>query len=206
MREDDCHLQISRACATFAPNMDRSKKYILFFVIMLIGIGFDQVTKWIAEDHFVISRHPDTGEATEVQPRIVVAGDLFTFTYAENDGAFLSLGSDWNPTVRLIVLTILPGLLLLAVMLYMLRADRMGRPEIIAFSLIASGGVGNIIDRIIAGRVIDFMHMDFWGIVETGVFNIADMLIMAGIGVYIVAYFRNRKAEAAENTPPAPQA
>ena len=171
--------------------MNASKKYLLFFVIMLVGVGFDQLTKWIAEDHFVINRHPATGEAIEVQPRIVVAGDLFTFTYAENDGAFLSLGANWDPTIRLIVLTILPGLLLVAVMLYMLRNDRVGRTEVIVFSLIASGGVGNIIDRILAGRVIDFMHMDFWGIVETGVFNIADILIMVGIGIYIVAYFRN---------------
>jgi signal peptidase II len=187
--------------------MDPRKKYILFFLIMLVGIGFDQATKWVAEDYFVISRHPATGEFIETKPRVVVAGDLFTFTYAENDGAFLSLGANWDPTVRLIVLTILPGLLLLGFVFYMLRSDRLGRPEIITFSLIASGGVGNIIDRVIAGRVIDFMHMDFWGIVETGVFNIADMLIMAGIGVFIVNYFRGGKArQEGQDAPPATQA
>jgi signal peptidase II len=187
--------------------MDRRKKYILFFVIMLVGIGFDQATKWIAEDYFVISRHPATGEFTETKPRVVVAGDLFTFTYAENDGAFLSLGANWDPTVRLIVLTVLPGLLLLGFILYMLRSDKLQRPEIIVFSLIASGGVGNIIDRVLAGRVIDFMHMDFWGITETGVFNIADMLIMAGIGVFIVNYFRKPKLEAqGADTPPTTEA
>jgi signal peptidase II len=188
-------LQICRPCATFAPTMDRTKKYILFFVIMLVGIGFDQITKQVAADYFVISRHPATGEAIEVKSRILIAGELFSLTFAENDGAFLSLGSGWNPILRLIVLTVLPGLLLIGVMLYMLRSDKLRRPEIIAFSLIASGGVGNIIDRILAGRVIDFMHMDFWGITETGVFNIADILIMIGIGVYIVAYFRTRHDE-----------
>lgn len=166
--------------------MNRRTKYILFFSILLGGIGIDQLTKWIATQTLIGAG------------RVQVLGDFFAFTYAENDGAFLSLGSNWNPTIRLLTLTILPGLLLVGVMLYMLRAERVGRAECIAFSCIASGGIGNIIDRIAAGRVVDFMHMDFWGITETGVFNIADILIMAGIGVYIVAYFRQRKSEEAE--------
>ena len=168
--------------------MSRRNKYTLFFLVLALGIGLDQVTKWIATETLV-----GVG-------RIRVLGDLFAFTYAENDGAFLSLGSNWDPIVRLIVLTVLPGLLLIGVLFYMLLNNKVGRTESWAFSLIAAGGIGNIIDRIAAGRVVDFMHMDFWGIVETGVFNVADLYIMIGIGIYIVAYFRMRKKPEPETT------
>jgi signal peptidase II len=162
--------------------MTRQNKYILFFVVLFLGIGLDQITKYIATQTLVGAG------------RIRIVGDLFAFTYAENDGAFLSLGSNWNPTVRLLVLTVIPGLLLVSLLLYMLFSDRVNKTEIWAFSLIAAGGIGNIIDRILAGRVVDFMHMDFWGITQTGVFNVADLYIMVGIGVYIVAYFRGQKS------------
>jgi signal peptidase II len=190
--------------------MERRKKFILFALVLFIGIGLDQLTKFVARDHFVLAVYSDddveglqvtggrqvqAGMCKRPADDIPVLGRLFRFTYAENDGAFLSLGATWDPTIRLIVLTILPGILLLGVLVYMLASDKVGRSESWAFSLIAAGGIGNIIDRVAAGWVVDFMHMDFWGITQTGVFNVADLYIMAGIGVYLVAYFKQIRSE-----------
>lgn len=200
--------------------MSRQKKFILFFIVLVVGIGLDQLTKLVAREHFVLATYSvedaerfQSSNGRQIQPGmckrpaddIPVAGRLFRFTYAENDGAFLSLGSTWNPTLRLIALTIVPGFLLIAVMIYMLLSAKVGATEGWAFSLIAAGGIGNIIDRVFVGWVVDFMHMDFWGIVQTGVFNVADIYIMVGIGIYIVAYFKNAKREAAAQAEPDPQ-
>ena len=159
--------------------MDTKKKYILFSVILIVGIALDQVTKWIASAELL-------GEG-----RKEILGKLFSFTYAANEGAFLSLGATWPPAIRLIVLTILPGILLLGFLVYMLRSDKHGKTMSIAFALVAAGGIGNIIDRILNGFVVDFMHMDF-GIFQTGVFNVADIYIMVGVGIFILIMIKER--------------
>lgn len=163
--------------------MKARQRYILFAIILVVGIGLDQITKWMATEFLL-------GEG-----RIEVVGKLFSFVYALNEGAFLSLGSEWPPLLRLIVLTILPGLLLIGFMVYMLRSEKHGKGMSIAFALVAAGGLGNIIDRVLAGKVVDFMHMDF-GIFQTGVFNVADIYIMVGVGILLIQIWRDRKRQA----------
>ena len=160
----------------------KPNKYLLFSVIIILGVALDQVTKIIAKSNLM------------GQPRISYLNDFFTLTYAENDGAFLSLGTDWSPTLRLIVLTIIPGLFLVGLMVYLLRSDKLTLIENIAFALIAAGGIGNIIDRILEGKVVDFMVMELFGW-HTGVFNVADLYIMFGIGLFLVAYIRKMRQE-----------
>ena len=54
---------------------------------------------------------------------------------------------------------------------------------LVALALMLGGGVGNLIDRLVNdGRVIDFMHVGV-GVLRTGVFNVADMALMAGLGL-----------------------
>lgn len=162
--------------------MRNRNKYLLFSLIVLIGVGLDQWTKWLAVQHLKGSYVYD-------------ADAFFTFTFVENEGAFLSLGSSLPPTLRLILLTILPGLLLIGVMIYMLRSRHTGLMENLVFALIAAGGIGNIMDRIIAGKVVDFMHMNF-GFAETGIFNVADLYIVIAIILYVFGYILKRRKQA----------
>ena len=116
------------------------------------------------------------------------------------------MGSNWSPALRLICLTILPGLLLIGVMIYFLRNDKVRAPEAIVFALITAGGVGNIIDRILAGKVVDFMFMNLdifnqdWDWAKTGIFNVADLYIVIGVIMYLFtagrAWIRASKAPA----------
>lgn len=167
--------------------MNTRKKYLLFFSIVVIGVALDQWTKQLAVKYLQ-------------GPGVYDGNAFFSWAFAENDGAFLSLGSTLPDGLRLVLLTILPGLLLIGVIIYMLRSKTTGLLENIVFALISAGGIGNIIDRIMAGKVVDFMHMNYWGIAETGIFNVADLYIVFGIILYAIAYVINwRKQKATAN-------
>ena len=159
-----------------------AKKYLIFIVVIVFGVLIDQVSKQIVRNDIPLH------ERTEYMD------GFFTITHVKNDGAFLSLGSTWDPTLRLVVLTIIPGLFLIGLMVYLLRSPKLNLLENLAFALIASGGIGNIIDRILEGEVVDFMIMEAFGW-HTGVFNIADMYIMFGIGLFLVSYLKKMRQE-----------
>ena len=63
---------------------------------------------------------------------------------------------------------------------------------VLGLTFIVGGGLGNIIDRIHYGSVTDFLHMDF-GIVRTGIFNLADVSIMIGaILIMLISIFQKK--------------
>lgn len=139
-----------------------------------VSIVLDQFTKYLAQAHL------------RGKPAIVYLGDFFRLQYAENPGAMLGFGSQWPEEVRFWVLTVGPAFILLALLGYILFTPDLTRSQNISLSLIAGGGLSNILDRIINdGWVVDFMNMGIAGI-RTGIFNIADVAIMAGLGVMLV--------------------
>jgi signal peptidase II len=162
--------------------MNNRRKYIIFSLILVVGVALDQITKMLAVQNFKGVNVYD-GDA------------FFSWAFAENDGAFLSLGSSLPDGLRLVLLTIVPGVLLLTVMVYMLRSRSIKTLEVVVFSLISAGGIGNILDRIMAGKVVDFMHMNY-GFAETGIFNVADLYIVIGIILYVAGYLYNLKKKA----------
>jgi len=128
-------------------------------------------------------------------------GDIFRLTYAENSGAFLGLGGGWPAPVRWLVFT---GAALLVVafsaawVVSQLRRQPHGSLTIWAMVLIAAGGMGNLVDRIAReGRVVDFMNLGI-GSVRTGIFNIADVQIMLGLGLLVLG--RRREAAVVEGS------
>lgn len=150
-------------------------------VVLLTCVGCDQITKIAARNHLSSS-----------QPTSYLGG-IFRLQFTENTGASLSLGSGLPPGLRFWVFTILMGIAL-AGMLAVVLAHRSLRPnDITGLSLIVAGGLGNLIDRTINhGAVIDFMNIGV-GNLRTGIFNIADVAIMAGAGVLIFRGFQQRR-------------
>jgi len=155
---------------------------LIFIIVIVVGVLIDQVSKQVVRDE------------VPVYERTEYMSGFFTITHVKNDGAFLSLGSNWDPNLRLIVLTIIPGIFLVGLMVFLLRSKKLNLTENIAFALIAAGGIGNIIDRILDGEVVDFMIMELFGW-HTGVFNIADVYIMVGIGLFLLSYIRKMREE-----------
>jgi signal peptidase II len=181
--------------------MAKGKKYLVFLLIIVLGVALDQITKVVATANLYATCN-DESPNWDPSNCPYDPHALFTWTHIYNDGAFLSLGATWSPTMRLIVLTILPGLLLIGVMVFMLRSDKVRSLDVVIFALIAAGGLGNIIDRILAGKVVDFMFMNF-GFAHTGIFNVADLYIVVGVGLFILAaiFSRTKKTEAGSSTP-----
>ena len=116
---------------------------------------------------------------------------IFRLTYAENTGAWGSLGAMWNPTVRWLVLGVFPALLLLGLVYYALTQEDIVTWEVVAYGLILAGGAGNLLDRFRLGHVVDFLYIGY-GRIGTNIFNIADAILMVGIGILLVRSFQQK--------------
>jgi len=160
---------------------------LLILIIVIANIGCDQVSKKIARENI------DQGD------RIEVLSDKLILMNVENDGAFLSAGSNLPPLGKKILLLGLPIAMLVGLFLYILFNSQLPKWSIIGFSFVVGGGVGNLYDRIKFGSVTDFLFIDLGGIFRTGVFNMADVSIMVGMGFVILYLIQDsRKAVAAE--------
>lgn len=161
--------------------MPRPKRLLLLLVILLILIGFDQASKSLAQRSLV------------GQPPREYLGGVVRIEYAENVGSFLSLGAALPAETRFWIFTVFSTLLVLGLAFYALRASEETPLLVyIGISLVIGGGLGNLIDRLThEGRVVDFMQLRA-GPLRTGVFNVADVALMAGIGLVLLALLRER--------------
>jgi signal peptidase II len=152
--------------------MARSKwmRIGIFCLLSLSLISWDKVSKALAKTHL------------RDQAVRSYLDDTIRLMYVENTGAAMSFADNLNPVVSFWVLGILPLLILLGLFAYVVRhASQMTASRIAAFSLIFSGGVGNILDRLVFDRhVTDFMNIGFRNF-RTGIFNFADVWITAGV-------------------------
>jgi len=149
--------------------MKFAQRMIIIVSIMITNIGCDQVTKEIAK------------QTLRGSGSIRMLNDIFRLQYSENQGGFLSLGANIPDSVRFWIFTLLVGFFLIGLLLYLVRGKDLSRNQIIALSLVLSGGLGNLIDRIVYdGRVIDFMNLGI-GSLRTGIFNVADLAITGGV-------------------------
>ena len=161
--------------------------------IVLLVIVVDQATKALARTWLAPQPPIILGED-------LVAGGLARLTYFENPGAFLGLGADLSAPLRFWIFTVVALLLLTGLVLYAWRGSAHSTTSMLAgISLLVAGGVGNLIDRIFNdGRVVDFMFVGV-GWLRTGVFNVADMALTAGVIIVVLASLRRPAVhEAAE--------
>jgi len=174
--------------------MNGRQRLLLVVVLLATTIGCDQATK-----HFAKS-------ALRATPTQTFLGDTFRLTYAENPGAFLSLGAALPDSARFWVLNVGVALVLVALLFHALLGKKVDLPQAAAYALVVGGGLGNWIDRVLrGGTVVDFMNLGV-GPVRTGVFNVADMAIMAGAAVLLLGGSLRKKPVAASGPaePPAP--
>lgn len=154
-----------------------AKRIALVLGIIGLNIWLDQGTKAWARNELM-----GAGELSYL-------GGFFRFVYAENKGAFLSLGGGLSEQIRYWSLKVLPVLLLVGLLGYTLFSAKLDRAAILSFSLILGGGISNVYDRIRYNQVTDFMNMGFPDL-RTGIFNFADVAIMLGLGVMLLGLFK----------------
>ena len=158
--------------------MLKNQTYKILFILFIVfaNVGCDQISKKMVR------------ESVDPQERIELVGKKFLLMNVENDGAFLSAGSNLSPALKKILLLVLPSLMLIGALIYLFLQNDLSRIAIIGWSFVIGGGIGNMYDRILYGSVTDFFYIDLGGVFHTGVFNMADVSIMVGMGFLILYY------------------
>ena len=154
-------------------------KHGLFLAILTVCIGCDQQTKFMAKEQLSYG-----------QP-IEYLNGMFKLIYAENTGAFLGLGDSLSPNLKYLFLIFIPTFVLfLFTVTYFKTSNSYG--QFIGMSLIVGGGIGNLIDRIAYGSVVDFMNISIGGL-RTGIFNFADVAVSTGLILLLVSMYSHKK-------------
>ncbi|WP_299084121.1 signal peptidase II [uncultured Paraglaciecola sp.] len=157
------------------------KRVQMIVVICLVSVGLDQGTKWYA------AKNLPKFEMTSYW------NDILRIGYTENTGAFLGLGSGMSESARFWIFVCAVGLILSALLIYILKTQTQTAFGLTSLVLIFSGGISNFYDRAVNnGAVIDFLNIGV-GSLRTGIFNVADMAIM--LGVFLLLFAKDKQAE-----------
>ena len=160
----------------------RKLRLASFVIVLLTCVGCDHATKRAA-GLLLASGEP-----------VTLLGNSIRFELVSNPGAFLSLGAALPETLRVaLFLGLVPVLLGIVLLAFALR-ERATHAELLAVALVIGGGVGNWLDRIAhGGAVTDFVSVGL-GSLRTGIFNFADVAVMAGVFLLLVS---RRRSDAA---------
>ena len=146
--------------------------------LLLAGTaGCDRVTKHLAVTALAGGPHQS------------FFADTVRLQYHENPGAFLALGSTWSPVARVGMFQF-GNALFLAAAGFLAARYRWSRVARCGLVLFLAGGLSNLTDRIAIGSVIDFLNVGI-GPIRTGIFNVADVAIMAGMVMVLWEVLRN---------------
>jgi signal peptidase II len=144
--------------------------------VVAMTIGCDQVSKDLARIHLMGG------------PGQSYLGDSIRLVYAENSGAFLSLGSGLPAGVRTAFFSFGTAVIL-AFCIIAIARHRSLTLSVLGLTLVAAGGVSNLADRVARGSVVDFLNVGI-GSLRTGIFNVADMAILSGVALIVLRQWR----------------
>jgi len=159
--------------AAFTPGrggavMTRMQRWTVTLGVLSLSVGCDQATKRVAV------------QMLKDGPVHSFLMDTFRLQYAENPGAFMSLGANLPSWARQGLFTVGVGVLLLGFAVAALSIKALPLSRVAALAALAGGGFGNWMDRVMShGVVVDFLNIGV-GPVRTGIFNVADVAIMVG--------------------------
>jgi len=143
--------------------------------LAIIGTwGIDRVLKVLVQTNFI------PGETMKVIPKV------FHLTYVLNPGAAFGLmaGQTW--------IFVVTAVLVVGGVIYgQFRIPRKERITRLAIGMIGGGALGNLYDRLTIGRVVDYLDFQIWPYV----FNFADSMIVIGVGLLMLAIYREEKAQ-----------
>jgi len=165
----------------------RMKKIIKYLAIIFGVIAIDQLTKGILL-YLILGRVPVFGSALNMIPFSYIMArvcDVFNIVFTWNPGASFSMFRNLGETAPLIIIFATAAVIGF-VLYYLFRRGASG--ERTALALIAGGAIGNLIDRIRFGAVIDFLDFHI-GAHHWPAFNVADICICVGVGLYLLNWF-----------------
>lgn len=148
---------------------------MVYYLIALIVFLIDQGTKYL-----IVTR-------LELQEQIPVIGNFFLITSHRNRGAAFGIleGQQW-------FFFIVTAIVVAGIVWYLNKAKATRKLLPTALGLVLGGALGNFLDRMLAGEVVDFLQFNF-GTYTFPIFNVADSCIVIGVGLIILDSLRDLK-------------
>lgn len=151
-------------------------KTYLCFILLLIYVLLDQLTKLL-----IIKNVP--------YHSFIKLNDYFSIINVENTGIAFSMFQNNN-----IFFIVLISLVLMYIIFFIIKNNKeFTKLQINCFLLILSGGIGNLIDRIFRGAVVDFIDIGYKEIYRWPAFNVADSCVCVGIILFIISILFSNK-------------
>jgi signal peptidase II len=147
----------------------------LLGAITIPVILLDQATKLFVQAHMALYES------------IAIVPNYLDITYTLNPGAAFSMLSDAQPWVRTAFLLTMASVAIVVLTVFLIRAERVSINSV-GFALILGGATGNLMDRAMRGRVVDFVRVHYYGL-NYPVFNVADSAITIGVALILLAAF-----------------
>jgi signal peptidase II len=156
------------------------QRYRLGFAVALIVFGLDQLAKWLVTGPLGIDRIGDQ----------LVLLPIFNFTYTENQGISLGLLNATNPVGRWMLVGLTSAI---AVGVAVWIGRERNRIDQVALGMVLGGALGNILDRVRFGYVVDFADLHFGDFRPFLVFNVGDAAISIAVVILLLRAFLARK-------------
>ena len=150
---------------------NRTAAYVTALAIFII----DQLTKWIVSVPLALQARGQI----ELLP-------IFNLTWVENNGISLGLLNATTPTGRW-MLIVMTAAIAIGVAWWIVREEKRG--DQLALALVLGGALGNIVDRVRHGYVVDFADLHFGAFRPFLVFNVADAAISIGVVILLLRAF-----------------
>ena len=155
----------------------KTKQLYIFLIGVIAAIGFDQWTKYQAVLHL------------KAQPPFVLWDGVFEFFYSENRGAAFGILQGRQSFFFLVAAVVT---LAIGYLMYRMPVKRRYLPLQICLGLILSGAIGNMIDRITLGYVVDFLYFK---LINFPIFNVADCYVTVATALLMILVFFYYKEE-----------
>jgi signal peptidase II len=150
-------------------------KALFFFLSILFVIISDQWTKILVLNHF------EYGES------LAMIQNFFSLTYVRNTGAAFGFLAAANPNFRIPFFLIVPIIAMVVLGLLYRDLPKSARWRAMALGLVSGGALGNLIDRVRLGYVVDFLDFHWNTAYYFPAFNVADSAICVGVGILLVS-------------------
>ena len=156
------------------------RKLWILLPILLLGVALDQGTKYLVLQNMALGS------------QIPVIKGFFNLVHAQNRGGVFGLMGSWSLDY-LRIFFICTTIVVLAVVGYLWwRVPEDQTLAALGYSLIMAGALGNLVDRVRFGEVVDFLDF-YWGHYHWPAFNVADSLVCLGAGVLVWVILREEK-------------
>ncbi|MFA5516500.1 MAG: signal peptidase II [Desulfuromonadales bacterium] len=161
-------------------------RFLLLLIVTLVVVPLDQATKLYISSHF------------RLYESVTVLENFFHISYLRNKGAAFGLLAD--SAFRIPFFITVAVLAAAGILVYMYQISNRQRLLQAGLSLIFAGALGNLIDRVLYGEVIDFLDFH-WYEHHWPAFNVADSAITVGVGLMLIDLFlEERKKKGNEKT------